>query len=54
MSEDFDDVDNSTDGFKQEAFFAARFCLSTIAPLLFSRLLFLSQINSTLGPLTQV
>ena len=35
-------------------FFAAQLFLAMSAPLLFSRVLFLSQIDDTLGPMTQV
>ena len=38
----------------QNFFFISQLCLSISAPLLFSRLLFLSQIDDTLGPMTQV
>lgn len=37
-----------------EYFFAAQFFLALTAPLLFARLLRLSQIDDTLGPMTQV
>lgn len=38
----------------EEHFFAAQFFLAVSAPLLFARLLRLSQIDDTLGPMTQV
>lgn len=37
-----------------EYFFGAQFFLALSAPLLFARLLRLSQIDDTLGPMTQV
>lgn len=51
--QDQEDTDEST-ALSRDAFFLARFFLAAIAPLLFSRLLFLSQIDDTLGPMTQV
>lgn len=48
-----DDLDASTE-FSRGAFFASQFFLAAVAPMLFARLLFLSQIDSTLGPMTQV
>lgn len=38
----------------EKAFFFSRFFLASIAPMLFARLLFLSQIDPVLGPMTQV
>lgn len=49
-SADNSDSHSSSD----RAFFFARFFLASIAPMLFARLLFLSQIDPVLGPMTQV
>lgn len=53
-SEDDDSGDNEVFLSARGSFFVSRFLLASIAPMLLSRLLFLYQIDATLGPMVQV
>lgn len=47
-------TDERDDASPQANFFMAQLLLALSSPLLFARVLFLSQIDDTLGPMTQV